>query len=293
MESFYFSPSKINLFLKVEGKRDDGFHNLFSCFQSLSLGDVLFFKEASEDKLVCEKKEIPINNSNLIIQAINLFRKYTKISTFFHVILHKMIFISAGLGGGSSNAATTLFALNQLTKANLTHEELSLLGSQIGSDVSFFFSKGLALCEGRGDIVTELDSSPLSHLKDFLLIPFQESCSTKLVYEQFIYSDCKNDSLFSREQLLAYLYSNRPIFFNNLESSTLSLFPQIKVIRKDLEKFFPKENIFIAGSGATLVVWIESISSNLLNKIFYKYPTSVLVKAVFRSDKNNWFPLSY
>lgn len=285
----YFSPSKINLFLKIEGKRSDGFHNLSSCFQALDFGDTLFFKKAQEDKLICEKKEIPLDNSNLINQALSLFRKYTKISAFFHITLHKKIFISAGLGSGSGNAATTLFALNQLTKANLSDEELSMLGAQLGSDVSFFLSRGLALCEGKGDIITELDPYRFVHLTNFLLVPFQEPCPTHLIYKQFTLSQCKNRDILSKNQLLTYLSSKRPIFFNDLESSVFMLFPKLKKIKEDLEEFFIKANTFLTGSGGTLVVWLEDKKDSNLEKFLLKYPQSVLTKAIFRSNKNEWF----
>lgn len=285
----YFSPSKINLFLKIEGKRTDGFHNLSSCFRALDFGDTLFFKEAQEDKFICEKEEIPLDNNNLINQALNLFRKYTKISTLFHITLHKKIFVSAGLGGGSSNAATTLFALNQLTKANLSDEELSMLGARLGSDVSFFLSKGLALCEDKGDVITELDTYPFSHLTNFLLIPFQGSCPTHLIYKQFTFSRCKHRGVFSKNQLLTHLSSKRPIFFNDLESSAFMLFPKLRKIKEDLENFFTKTNTFMAGSGGTLVVWLENESNNNLKEFLLKYPQSVFTKSICRSNKNKWF----
>lgn len=287
----YFSPSKINLFLKIEGKRNDGFHNLFSCFQALDFGDTIFFKESSGDKFICNEKILPLDNGNLIIKALNLFREYTKISTSFHITLNKKIFLSSGLGGGSSNAATTLFALNQLTKANLSYKELSMLGAQIGADVAFFFSNGLALCKEKGEKVEELDSSYFCHLKKFLLIPFKEFCSTKLIYEKFSFLNCKSNCHFSREELLTSLSSKRPIFFNALEIPAFTLFPKLQEVKKDLKSFFSQKDIFMSGSGGTLVVWIKSTNEKFLNKFLEKYPNSILTKSIFRSNKDNWFHL--
>lgn len=153
-----FSPAKINLFLRVVSKEPDGYHHLSSLFQAISLGDTLIMERASTDQLTCDHSFLPTDHSNLILKAIKLFRQRTGCEQAFKVHLIKRIPIQAGLGGGSSNAATTLWGCNQLAQTNLSDSTLMEWGTELGSDVSFFFSQGTAHCTGRGE-----KSSPSLH----------------------------------------------------------------------------------------------------------------------------------
>ncbi len=110
-----FSPAKINLFLRIMGKRPDGYHELASLFQAIGLGDTLTFTLTPQDSLTCSDPSLPCNDSNLIIKALHLFRRKTNLHIPVTIHLEKHIPTQAGLGGGSSNAATTLGALNTLT----------------------------------------------------------------------------------------------------------------------------------------------------------------------------------
>lgn len=132
------SPAKVNLFLRIVGKRPDGYHELASLFQSISLYDLLHFTPSTQDVLTCTDPSLPIDKTNLIWKAVDLFRKKTNLHTFVKVHLEKNIPTQAGLGGGSSNAATTLWALNQLCGKPATDLQLSQWAGEIGSDVSFF-----------------------------------------------------------------------------------------------------------------------------------------------------------
>ncbi len=109
-----FSPAKVNLFLRVVSKRADGFHDLSSVFQTISLGDTLTFELCDHDVLTCSDAKLPVNDSNLIMKAVKLFRRNTGFQSGFKIHLNKKIPTESGLGGGSSNAATTLWACQQL-----------------------------------------------------------------------------------------------------------------------------------------------------------------------------------
>ncbi|MBT7461660.1 MAG: 4-(cytidine 5'-diphospho)-2-C-methyl-D-erythritol kinase, partial [Waddliaceae bacterium] len=154
------SPAKVNLFLKVVRRRDDGFHDIVSLFQTISLEDRLTFSFSEKDKVSCSDPSIPTDGRNLVNKARDLFRKKTGTDATFDIAIEKNIPAEAGLGGGSSNAATTLWALNTLAGNPATHDELREWASELGSDVAFFLSHGTALCTGRGEKIKELPPLP-------------------------------------------------------------------------------------------------------------------------------------
>jgi 4-diphosphocytidyl-2-C-methyl-D-erythritol kinase len=150
------SPAKINLFLHIIGRRPDGYHDLQTVFQFLSLCDTLSF-DLSEQLIL--KSQLPGVEpaDNLIIKAANLLKTKTGCTLGARIQLEKRIPMGSGLGGGSSNAATTLIALNRLWQLNLTTEELLPLGRQLGADVGIFLYGHAAFAEGIGDEFTAIE----------------------------------------------------------------------------------------------------------------------------------------
>lgn len=145
-----FSPAKINLFLRVLGKRSDGYHEIASLFQAINLGDNLTFTLSEQDHLTCSDPHLPCDHTNLVIKAVHLFRKKTNLDTPVTIHLEKEIPSQAGLGGGSSNAATTLWALNALHNYPYTIGQLQIWSAEIGSDIPFFFLSGNSLLHRPG-----------------------------------------------------------------------------------------------------------------------------------------------
>ena len=133
-----FSPAKINLFLRIVSKRTDGYHNLSSVFQTLSQGDTLTIERHDRDLLTCTDPELPTDGANLVLKATELFREKTGLKHFFKIHLIKRIPTQAGLGGGSSNAATVLWGCDQLAQTKIALATLKHWGAEIGSDVPFF-----------------------------------------------------------------------------------------------------------------------------------------------------------
>ena len=172
----YISCSKINLGLQVLNKREeDGYHNLYSLFVELNLSDILEFKSSSEFKFTVEGSaniNLPLDESNLIVKSYNLIRsKVENVSTEFSINLKKEIPLGSGLGGGSSNAAVSLIALNELWDLNLSHDELEKLAAKLGADIPFFIRGGVQLIEGIGDRLTIQDATLLNGLHFLLVIP--------------------------------------------------------------------------------------------------------------------------
>ena len=153
------APAKINWFLKIIGKRVDGYHDIASLMQCISLYDNLKF-EHSDSINVISDLDIPLSD-NIVYKAASLLKKLVSYRKGAKITLKKRIPVSAGLGGGSSDAACVLSGLNMLWGLNLSAMELSSTGAEIGSDVPFFFNGPLALVEGRGEKATpfRIDSS--------------------------------------------------------------------------------------------------------------------------------------
>src|SRR5205809_774133 len=148
------APAKINFSLKILGRRDDGFHEIETLIAPISLSDKIDIERQSRwIDFSCDDPTIPSGDENLIVRAAKAFFERTKISGGVTIKLQKQIPHGAGLGGGSSDAASVLVALNKLFEAKLSREELAKLGSTIGSDVAFFLFESAAFCKGRGEIV--------------------------------------------------------------------------------------------------------------------------------------------
>ncbi|MPM92707.1 4-diphosphocytidyl-2-C-methyl-D-erythritol kinase [bioreactor metagenome] len=152
----FISNAKINLFLKVLNKRKDNFHNIFSLFHKLDLCDYIYISE-NDTIEVKSNVEICDVSDNIAYKAALALNEYTGRNNTVLIEIDKQIPIGAGLGGGSSNAATTLIALNQVWNLNLTQTELLEIAANLGSDVPFFIYDKPALISGRGDIIEPID----------------------------------------------------------------------------------------------------------------------------------------
>ncbi len=178
------SPAKLNLFLRVLGKRKDGYHELVTVFHRISLRDTLAIKRRPQEgiRIFCSHLAVPLKD-NLISRAFYLLKKKYHFSGGVNVRLVKRIPVGGGLGGGSSNAATFLLGMNRLFRLGLTQKKLMHLGGQLGSDVPFFVS-GMrhAMGLGRGEKIRPL---PFKEKLWFLLFPSAQGLSTAKVYAQF------------------------------------------------------------------------------------------------------------
>ncbi len=152
------SPAKINLFLHILGKRPDGYHELQSAIQFLDYNDEIHLALREDGKITidCNVPEL-ISSDNLAIKAAHFLQHFCGPDWGVHITLNKYIPMGAGLGGGSSNAATTLLGLNQLWDLNLSYSQLKHLGSELGADVPVFLQGQAAWVEGIGERLTPLD----------------------------------------------------------------------------------------------------------------------------------------
>lgn len=238
------SPAKLNLFLRVLRKRQDGFHDIASLFQSIDLCDSLTFNIAEQDKLTCDDPSIPTDRSNLVWKAVDLFRKKTNLNTPFHIDIAKKIPAQAGLGGGSSNAATTLWAINELLGKPATTTELMEWSKEIGSDITFFFSTGTAYCTGRGEKISPLPPLPP---KQLLIVKPPQGLSTPAVYQNF---SIDKASKISPEDLLRQCISGKESYINDLEQPAFKLMPDLLQLKERLSSL-GFDTVTMTGSGTS------------------------------------------
>lgn len=155
------SCGKINLFLEITGKRNDGYHDLESIFLEIDLADRLSAEPAEAGvSLVCDAPNLSVGEDNLVVAAANALAEARGIRKGIRYVLRKRIPLGGGLGGGSSNAAAALRLANEIWEAGLSDAELARLGARLGSDVPFFLHGGTCLVEGRGERITPLPAFP-------------------------------------------------------------------------------------------------------------------------------------
>ena len=235
----FFSPAKVNLFFRVLRKRSDGYHEIASLYQAIDLGDWITFCPSDHDELTCSPPTLPCDETNLISKARALFRTHINLPPV-HIHLEKQIPMQAGLGGGSSNAATTLWALNQLTNTPLSTEQLMTLGSFLGSDVPFFFSSGTAFCTGRGEIIAPFSLSPVQGMVE--KPPY--GLSTPEVYRNVRVDKLP---LTDVEEVLRSFRDGHLHLFNDLEYSAFQLEPRLRAFKEELLSQF--KTVSMTGSG--------------------------------------------
>jgi 4-diphosphocytidyl-2-C-methyl-D-erythritol kinase len=149
-------PAKINLLLRVKGRRPDGYHEIETLFQAVDLWDEIEAEAADDLSLTCDPPGLPTDGTNLVLRAARRLREAVKEAGGARLRLRKRIPVGAGLGGGSSDAAGTLLLLGRLWRVDLGREALAGLAADLGADVPFFLTGGTALGTGRGDRIRPL-----------------------------------------------------------------------------------------------------------------------------------------
>jgi 4-diphosphocytidyl-2-C-methyl-D-erythritol kinase len=250
--------AKINLTLSVLAKREDGYHALASVMQTISLCDTLRIQPTDDSAVTCAV-DVPAlqSDENLALRAARLLQNERHLTGGAALELRKQIPAQGGLGGGSSDAAAVLTALNQLRALNLTQVQLEELGARLGSDVPFFIRGGTALIEGRGEFVTPLpDCEPL-----WLIIARPPaSVSTAAVFRALTpadYGDAKDT-----EAVVAAIRSGEPVPFerlsNTLEPVVIQRWPEVAATRDTLIGAGAPV-VRMSGSGPTLFAPFRSL----------------------------------
>jgi 4-diphosphocytidyl-2-C-methyl-D-erythritol kinase len=225
------SPAKVNLHLTVHGKREDGYHDIATLMQKISLYDEMTFSLTAEGITVkCPGSPLPEDEGNIVYRAVKAYFSYVSYNRGIEIILKKNIPLAAGLGGGSSNAATTLLALNEMLGNSLSKDELITLGKELGADVPFFIFGKTAWAFGIGELLKEAEGIPLLW---FVLINPGFAVSTKTVYDNLNLGLTKGAINYSipRFQIGSNFTEGLK---NDLEKVTLKLYPLLNQLKKHL-----------------------------------------------------------
>jgi len=241
--------AKINLGLEVKGKRKDNYHEIAILFQSIDLYDCLEFLPHPANRIFLQgdDESIAWDASNLIFQAARILQEKCSVSAGIQISVNKNIPPGRGLGGGSSNAAVTLYVLNKMWELGLSKEDLVELGKKLGADVPFFFEGGLCLGLERGDQVFPLPDLR-THFCVLALPPFP-------IRTAFIYQNLLLQSLTSKDKeskMNRFLKTQEFGFLENkLEETVFSFYPQLK----DFKSLFQSQGAelsLVTGTGSAV-----------------------------------------
>ena len=255
MEITVFANAKINLFLDVKSKRENNYHNIISIMQSLDLCDKITVKYTPSDTravtLRSNDENLPLGEDNLVYKAVLAFN----CNGIFDIFIDKKIPVSAGLAGGSADAAATLIALNELTDRLLSVKELQDMGKKLGADIPFCIEGGTCIVEGIGDIVTKIGSE-----KDFSIVVARlgEGMSTPTAYSMLDekFDDFKNyipktEKLTELICSLGKKDSPLPRLFNIFESVVEPIRPCVTQV-KNIMKLCGATDAVMSGSGTSV-----------------------------------------
>ena len=240
----FLAPAKVNLSLRVLRRRDDGFHDIETLMAPISIFDTLEIERQTSGDLqfTCNDAALPTGEENLAVRAARIFCEKFGYEPHVSIALNKEIPHGAGLGGGSSDAATVLLALDQLFETNVPRKELSELAAELGSDVPFFIQQSAAWCRGRGEIVEpcSMPSLPLLLIKPPFGVP------TPWAYKNW------RDSL----KIPDVHYAPQPFAWgemvNDLERPVFEKYLQLAELKQWLLAQPETAGALMSGSGATV-----------------------------------------
>jgi 4-diphosphocytidyl-2-C-methyl-D-erythritol kinase len=249
--------AKVNLYLRVLGRRDDGFHELCTVFQTVSLHDSITFVEDEDLSLTWNQMEVAVSNDNLIIRAANALKKRYKVDNGARINLVKTIPAPGGLGGGSSNGAMTLLGLTKLWRLPVDRSVLTDLAAEIGSDVPFFLHGGIALGTGRGENVEELPDLAIGPM---LIITPKVAVSTPDAFYRLSAPNLTKLAL-NRNLSVCRDEARSPDLLhcalkNDLEASVFKAYPEVGRVKETLLGL-GAQGAAMSGSGASVFAMFE------------------------------------
>jgi 4-diphosphocytidyl-2-C-methyl-D-erythritol kinase len=250
------APAKINLYLAIKSRRADGYHEIETLMQKLELADQLKLRRSAAGiSLRCPDSALPEDEKNIAYRAADLFLKKTGVSGGVEIELGKKIPIAAGLGGGSSDAAAVLKAMNIIFAAGLSQEELMEMAYPLGADVPFFVADfSVAGATGIGEKLV-----PVTGAADWLVVLVNPgfAVSTKWVYNNFALTSRSNPYILGRAIIYEELCEN---LFNDLESVTIKRYPEIETIKNTLISC-GADGVLMSGSGPTVFAVFKDITT--------------------------------
>ncbi|MCM1960578.1 4-(cytidine 5'-diphospho)-2-C-methyl-D-erythritol kinase [Acinetobacter modestus] len=268
------SPAKLNLFLHITGRRDNGYHELQTIFQLIDLYDWMTFEPIANGMIQIEGLNEVALEQNLIYRAAQLLKPHAKEPCGLNIQIEKNIPMGAGLGGGSSNAATTLIVLNQLWQCDLNEQQLADYGVQLGADVPIFIFGRNAWAEGIGEHLSFIDLAQ----KQFIILKPDCFISTQALFSQKTLTRDSKITTFCAYQLEPFNFGN------NFEPLARQLYPEVEEAMQYLDQFGLAK---LTGTGAC--VFIEVTSEMDIKKILQNAPCKAyLVNSLAESPLRNF-----
>lgn len=256
---FLKAPAKINLSLIVSAPRPDGYHDIHTVMATIDLFDEIGVTHAQEKgiHLYCTGLKLPGGASNIVYRAGQRLAQYANISPAINIHLKKNIPLGSGLGGGSSDAAACLIALNKLWNLNLTIEQLANIAAKLGSDVPFFFFTPVALCTGRGENIEPLTYRLERHI---LLITPAICVPTAQIYRNYSYDRDKTDKQLQEVNDFLDNGDLEGLILQGVNSLTDTSFQQFKELQGLVSKFKKMgiAPLFMSGSGSAFFACADS-----------------------------------
>ena len=263
--------SKINLGLDVLGKREDGYHEVRMVMQTIGIYDRLILTKIPEEeiRITSNLAFLPVNENNLIYKAIKLLKDEYHFPGGVSVDLNKFIPVAAGMAGGSTDAASTMFGVNRLFGLNLSMGKMMELGVRLGADVPYCVMRGTALAEGIGEKLTRI--TPVPHMWILIAKP-QINVSTRLVYEQLDMGGIQKhpdiDGIIRAIEAQDVVRIAQSMG-NVLENVTVPLYPVIETIKQDMLSH-GAINAMMSGSGPTVFGIFPDEQTTLACQAFLK-----------------------
>lgn len=282
------SPCKVNLLLNILRRRADGFHDLETLLQPIGLYDVISMEAAGTGiVLTCSEDSLPVDNTNLVYRAASAFLNTTEISKGVKIHLDKKLPMTAGLGGGSANAAVALSGLNQLFDQPLSASEITKLAASLGSDVPFFLKNQPALGTGRGERIQRLEPFRALEGKAMLLIRPGFGVSTAWAYQRLSgFPQAVNGREGKAAELIKRLNGSalKAVavgLFNSLEVPVFEKYPLLPVLKEYLLGE-GAVGALMSGSGSTMFAITHTVTeaSVLQNKVLQQFGNCNWTKVV-------------
>ena len=273
------SPAKLNLFLHIVGRRDDGYHLLQSVFQLIDWCDTIHLKRISENQV---RRVNPIPGvppeQDLVFRAANLLKDFCKLDAGVEISLQKEIPMGAGMGGGSSDAATTLIGLNTLWNLNLSKETLCALGLKLGADVPFFIFGQNAFVEGIGEKIQAISLAT----PDFLVIFPNQGIPTASIFQ---------DSELTRDhaQITIDGFLASPLLYqsNDCQAVAMRICPEVKQALNWITQTVPGSQPRMSGSGSSVFAVLDPKTDTAkLENLLQNLPKGWIGRVVRGLNKN-------
>jgi 4-diphosphocytidyl-2-C-methyl-D-erythritol kinase len=244
--------AKINWTLRIVGRRDDGFHELFTVLQTISLHDTITFEASATIDLTCDDAAVLTDDRNLIVKAASVLRRRFNVDDGARIHLEKRIPSPGGLGGGSSNAAVALIGLKRLWNVEVSDDDLQTLAAELGSDVPFFLHGGTAIGTGRGEMIEPVGDITAENM---LIVTPPIAVSTRDAF-----AGLKAAALTSQGQISSLTVCRNEagsldplnsVLKNDFEASVFAAYPGVKRVKETLLDL-GAVNAAMSGSGASV-----------------------------------------